>query len=139
MKMLKTLVWVKVFTFLCLACIFGCSDENTVASKEEQNIEPIKMSSNSERLIRVNIYVYMENDLTPVSGVNVFNDSNGKLIGQTKDDGRVSVYINNGQKIRVVEPNYGLQQGVSEINVPLSQEPVVNRSWAWNQQGPYQN
>jgi hypothetical protein len=139
MKTLKTLVLGKIFTFLSLVCIIGCSDESAVSSKEEQGIELIKMSVNSERLIKVNVYVYMENDLTPVTGVNVFNDSNGQLIGQTKDDGRVSVYINNGQKIRVVEPNYGLQQGVSEINVPLSQEPVVNRSWAWNQQSPYQN
>ncbi len=130
-------------TISCLILLFlfiniRCSDKESLNNTATPVTDDLQMSS-AERLITVNVYVYMQSDNTPVEGAKVYNNQTGQLLGTTKDDGRVNIVISNGGTIRVVEPNYGQQQGISEINVPQNQNPYIERSWAWNQQGPYQN
>ena len=67
---------------------------------------------------RVDVFVYYESPDggigQPAAGVHIFDARTNRLLGQTRDDGRLQLQVASGTVLRAVEPVYGEQQYVGE-------------------------
>lgn len=72
----------------------------------------------------------------PVVGAKVFEHEVNKLLGETGKDGKLTITVENGTVLRLVEPSYGQQQALRLVQgalVPNKSVRVaaVAEGWTW--------
>jgi hypothetical protein len=65
--------------------------------------------------VKVTVKVKYLDDNSPATGTRIFEHYPNALLGTIPEEGKVELNVPNGTMLRLVEPQYGLQQSIQQV------------------------